>query len=129
MPHSDPVYVDFAERLQLACSRAGVAEGRQRITAVAQHFGVSRETARLWFAGRTLPELSRLIEIAREYRCSLDWLAMGRHHENRSAGEFRIAESMPAYASLSAEEQAIIRALRTLSPRRREGLLAFLQSR
>ena len=64
MPRPAP-YVAFANRLQRACDDSGVPGGRQRVTAVATHFGVARETARLWFAGRALPELSRLIEIAR----------------------------------------------------------------
>lgn len=120
MPRSAP-HAAFADRLQQACDRAGVPDGRQRVIAVATHFGVARETARLWFAGRALPELSRLIEIAGEYRCSLDWLAMGR--ETASA---LIGEQASDYEALSSQEQRVITAMRGLTTKRRNGLVAFL---
>lgn len=119
MPRSAP-YVAFASRLQHACDEAGVPDGRQRVISVATHFGVARETARLWFAGRALPELSRLIEIAREYRCSLDWLAMGRETASR------IGEQASGYEALSTQERRVIAAMRELTAKRRDGLVAFL---
>jgi len=119
MPRSAP-YVAFANRLQRACDQAGVPDGRQRVVAVATHFGVARETARLWFAGRALPELSRLIEIAGEYRCSLDWLAMGR--ETASG----IGEQASGYEALSPQERRVITAMRGLTTKRRDGLVALL---
>jgi hypothetical protein len=120
MPHSAP-YVAFASRLQRACDEAGVPGGRQRVTAVAAHFGVARETARLWFAGRALPELSRLIEMAGEYRCSLDWLAMGREAASR-----RVGEQPTGYEALSPQERRVITAIRGLTAKRRASLVAFL---
>ncbi len=120
-------YADFADRLRRACDEHGVPPHRQRITAVATRFGVSRETVRLWFSGRTLPELSRLIEIAEEYHCSLDWLAMGRIGTASGAGV--IAEPRSGYASLSADEQIVIRAMRTMGELRRQALVDFLKLR
>jgi len=120
MPRSAP-HAAFANRLQQACDEAGVPDGRQRVIAVATHFGVARETARLWFAGRALPELSRLIEIAEEYRCSLDWLAMGR-----AAASARIGEQASGYGALSAQERRVIAIMRELTAKRRNGLVAFL---
>lgn len=114
-------YVDFASRLQHACDEAGVPGGRQRVVTVATHFGVARETARLWFAGRALPELSRLIEMAMEYRCSLDWLAMGREPATS-----RVGEQASSYEALSAQERRVITAMRGLSAKRRAGLMALL---
>lgn len=119
MPRSAP-YAAFANRLQHACDEAGVPDGRQRVVAVATHFGVARETARLWFAGRALPELSRLIEMAGEYRCSLDWLAMGREPT------IQIGELAPDYKALSPQERRVITAMRALTAKRRDGLVAFL---
>jgi hypothetical protein len=119
MPRPAP-YVAFASRLQHACDEAGVPGGRQRVVAVATHFGVARETARLWFAGRALPELSRLIEMAAEYRCSLDWLAMGREMTSR------IGEQASGYEALSPQERRVITAMRGLTAKRRAGLIAFL---
>lgn len=123
MPRSAS-YADFASRLQLACDEAGVPGGRQRVVAVATHFGVARETARLWFAGRALPELSRLIEIAAEYRCSLDWLAMGR-----GPAFPKVGEAASHYEVLSVQERRVIDAMRKLTVKRRDGLVALLCSR
>lgn len=119
MSRSAP-YAAFANRLQQACDEAGVPRGRQRVIAVATHFGVARETARLWFAGRALPGLSRLIEIAGEYRCSLDWLAMGRETASQ------IGEQPSGYEALSPQERRVIMAMRELTAKRRDGLVAFL---
>ena len=115
-----PLYVAFANRLQLACDEAGVPGGRHRVTAVASHFGVTRETARLWFAGRAMPELTRLIEIATEYHCSLDWLATGRGTPSR------VREKASAYEALSPQERRVVTAMRGLTAKRRSGLVAFL---
>ena len=119
MPRPVP-YAAFADRLQQACDEAGVPAGRQRVVTVATHFGVARETARLWFAGCALPELPRLIEIAGEYRCSLDWLAMGRETA------IRIGEQASDYEALSPQERRVITAMRGLTAKRRAGLVAFL---
>jgi hypothetical protein len=120
MPRSAP-HAAFADRLQLVCDKAGVPGGRQRVTAVATQFGVARETARLWFAGLAVPELKRLTEIAEEYRCSLDWLVMGRETAPR-----RIDEQASGYEALSPQERRVIAALRELTAKRRASLVAFL---
>jgi len=120
MPRSAP-YAAFAERLQHACDEAGVPGGRQRVTAVAARFGVARETARLWFAGRVMPELSRLIEIAEEYHCSLDWLAMGRETTPK-----RIGEQASGYEALSPQERRVITAIRGFTAKRRANLVALI---
>lgn len=119
MPRNPP-HVAFANRLHLACDKAGVPGGRHRVTAVATHFGVARETARVWFAGKTLPELPRLIEIAEEYHCSLDWLAMGRETP------VEVGERTSAYEALSPQEQRVVTAMRGLTARRRSALVSLL---
>lgn len=119
MSHTPP-HVAFAERLQLVCDEAGVPGERQRVTAVAAHFGVARETARVWFAGLVLPELSRLIEIAEEYHCSLDWLVMGRETP------VEVGEQASAYEALSPQEQHVVTAMRGLTAKRRSGLVALI---
>ena len=120
-------YADFADRLRRACDEHGVPPHRRRITAVATRFGVSRETVRLWLTGRTLPELGRLIEIAEEYHCSLDWLAMGRIGAAEDEG--MIAEPRSGYATLSDDEQTVIRVMRTMTEPRRQALVALLKLR
>jgi len=115
-----PPHIAFANRLQLACDEAGVPGGRHRVTAVATHFGVARETARVWFAGQALPTLTRLIEIAEEYHCSLDWLAMGRE------APVDIGEKVSAYTALSPQEQRMVTAMRGFTARRRSALVTLL---
>lgn len=120
MPRSAP-YIAFANRLSDICDKAGVPEGRQRVTAVADQFGVARETVRLWFAGKVLPALPRLIEMAEAYHCSLDWLAMGRETKAK------IDKHTPVYDALSSQERSVVSAMRGLSERRRAGLVALLR--
>jgi hypothetical protein len=120
MPRAKP-YVAFADRLQIICDEVGVIAGRKRVTAVATQFCVARETARLWFGGYSLPEPPRLIAIAEQYRCSLDWLLMGREGVPR-----RIGEQDPGYEALSPQEQILITAIRGLTSKRRAGLVNLL---
>ncbi|SFL32923.1 hypothetical protein [Lysobacter sp. cf310] len=69
---------DFAQRLRHALDYSGFAKGRGRIGALAIQYNVSRETARKWLAGLSLPELQRMIEIAKQQRVSFEWLSTGR---------------------------------------------------
>jgi hypothetical protein len=68
-----------------------------------------------------MPELPRLIKIAEEYRCSLDWLVTGRETAPR-----RVSEQASGYETLSPQEQRVIAALRALTTKRRASLVAFL---
>lgn len=100
------------------------------MTAIATHFGVSRETARLWSVGKALPELPRLIEIAVDYNVDLDWLATGRGamlpQLDRACG---VAETMAEYDD-QPRDQGFIRRLVTLGlqlpPNKRSALLELL---
>jgi hypothetical protein len=114
-------YAAFADRLQIICDEVGVVAGHKRVTTVATQFCVARETARLWFAGYSLPEPPRLIAIAEQYRCSLDWLLMGREGVPR-----RIGEQDPGYEALSPQEQILITAIRGLTSKRRTALATLL---
>lgn len=69
---------DFAARLQKLLDHARFEEGRARTTALATRYGVSRETARKWLTGLSLPELERMIELAVDFGGSFEWLATGR---------------------------------------------------
>lgn len=121
-----PASRHFGLRLQQALDRTAIPPGRQRTTALANHYAVARETARLWLAGRALPEVRRLIEIADDCRVSLDWLATGRGPMVMPPG---VGEQAYGYDVLSADEKALLQAARKLSPRRRQGLLALLDVR
>lgn len=88
---------------------------------MAQRFGVSTEAVRQWFNGQAAPETSRLVELAEELECSLDWLLLGRLP---ASGQVR--EPGAAYKTLSAQERAVINAMRRLSARRRQALVQLL---
>ncbi|MEG3792480.1 DNA-binding protein [Lysobacter sp. CCNWLW3] len=72
------IHHDFAQRLRHALDYSGFIKGRGRIGALAIQYNVSRETARKWLAGLSLPELQRMIDIARQQRVSFEWLSTGR---------------------------------------------------
>ncbi|WP_242111995.1 helix-turn-helix domain-containing protein [Luteimonas aquatica] len=76
MPQSP--HAEFARRLHRALDASGFAPGRRRTGALAEYYGVSRETARKWLGGLALPELDRMIEIAVHQHVSFEWLATGR---------------------------------------------------
>lgn len=113
----------FGQRLQQALDRTAIPPGRQRTTALANHYAIARETARLWLAGRAMPEVRRLVEIADDCRVSLEWLATGR---GPMVTPSAVGEQAPGYEVLSADEHALLRAVRRLSPHRRQGLMALL---
>ncbi|KRF02162.1 DNA-binding protein [Frateuria sp. Soil773] len=115
----------FGQRLQQALDRTAIPPGRRRTTALANHYAIARETARLWLAGRAMPELPRLIEIADDCKVSLDWLATGR---GPMIVPF-VGEEAGSYEILSPEEQKVLKAVRKLSSKRRQGLLAMLDTR
>ncbi|HET6805344.1 MAG TPA: helix-turn-helix domain-containing protein [Frateuria sp.] len=125
MPSRPSPYQEFAERLQLAFDRTTIKRGRGRVSEVASHYQVSRETARLWFAGSAMPELPRLIQIARDCDVALEWLATGRGSMTPPHAGVR-DEGRPYMASLSEDEQAVVTAMRLLHPHRRRGLVALL---
>jgi hypothetical protein len=115
----------FGQRLQQALDRTAIPPGRQRTTALANHYAIARETARLWLAGRAMPELGRLIEIADDCRVSLNWLATGR---GSMLAPPSVSEEAKGYDVLSPDEQKVLKAVRKLSMRRRQGLLALLDA-
>jgi transcriptional regulator with XRE-family HTH domain len=114
-------YAGFADRLQQACDEAGYPAGRNRVSTVAARFGVSSESARQWLNGQSMPEMTRLAEMADELECSLDWLVLGRLP---SSGQVR--EPGAAYKALTTEERAVIASMRRLNARRRAALVQLL---
>ncbi len=126
MSHKASASSHFGQRLQQALDRTAIPAGRQRTTALANHYAIARETARLWLAGRAMPELGRLIEIADDCRVSLNWLATGRGPMLMPPF---VGEEAKGYEVLSPEEQKVLNAVRKLSTRRRQGLLALLDAR
>lgn len=114
-------YKEFADRLRQMLDRARFEEGRGRTSALADRYAVSRETARKWLAGLALPELARIIELAKDFDASFEWLATGR-------GQIYllVAEKSAVYRRLTDNERRLLDAFRKLPENKRRQLLAFL---
>lgn len=68
----------FAENLNAALDRRGaIPSGYGRVTAVAELFGVSQNTAANWLRGEGVPELARLPEIAETLNTTVEQLVVG----------------------------------------------------
>lgn len=68
----------FAENLNAALDRRGaIPAGYGRVTAVAELFGVSQNTAANWLRGEGVPELARLPEIAETLNTTVEQLVVG----------------------------------------------------
>jgi transcriptional regulator with XRE-family HTH domain len=114
-------YEDFADRLQQALDRARFVEGRGRTSALADRYAVSRETARKWLTGLALPELARIIELAKDFNASFEWLATGRGHFRLGVGE-----KSSVYQRLTDDEGHLLDAFRNLPESKRQLLVKFL---
>src|SRR6185312_15462614 len=68
----------FASNFNAALDRRGsIPPGYGRVTAVAQLFDVSQNTATAWVRGDGVPELFRLPEIAKTLNTTVEQLVMG----------------------------------------------------
>ncbi len=68
----------FADNLNAALDRRGaIPAGYGRVTAVAELFGVSQNTAANWLRGDGVPELARLPEIAETLNTTVEQLVVG----------------------------------------------------
>jgi transcriptional regulator with XRE-family HTH domain len=114
-------YEDFADRLRKALDRAGFVQGRGRTGALADRYAVSRETARKWLTGLALPELPRIIELAKEFDVSLEWLATGR-----KPVPLGVRETGSAYRRLTDNEGRLLDAFHKLPESKRQLLVKFL---
>lgn len=114
-------YEQFAERLRKALDRAGFEQGRGRTGALAASYAVSRETARKWLTGLALPELPRIIELARDFDVSLEWLVTGRNPV-----PLGVEETGAVYRRLNDNEGRLLEAFRKLPEPKRQLLVKFL---
>jgi transcriptional regulator with XRE-family HTH domain len=113
----------FARRLHLALDSAGFERGRARTGALAKDFNVSRETARKWLNGLTLPELDRMIGLATRARVAFEWLATGRGEMTLEG--IRVHDGGAPYAD--PDTQQLVHLIAGMSDRRRRALIEFLQ--
>ncbi|MDW2981443.1 MAG: helix-turn-helix domain-containing protein [Rhodanobacter sp.] len=114
-------YEHFASRLRKALDRTDFVPGRGRTSALAARYAVSRETARKWLTGLALPELPRIIELAKDFDVSLEWLATGRGPIAPGVGE-----TSALYRRLSDNENHLLDAFRKLPESKRQLLVKFL---
>lgn len=111
---------DFAKRLNQACIAAGIQQSVLRRT-FADQFGVSRESARKWLVGDSLPETKRISSLAKFLGVRGEWLLTGigpMHDSDQVAepsGDYRLQAAMPQ----NFEQLAEIFAALTRSDQRR----------
>ena len=68
----------FSDRLNfLLDSRGFTPKGKGRQVELAKTFDLTQKAVRKWVEGEGLPETVRQIQIAREFRCNFEWLALG----------------------------------------------------
>jgi hypothetical protein len=117
-------HAEFARRLHRVLDASGFAVGRRRTGALAEHYDVSRETARKWLGGLALPELDRMIELATDHRASFEWLSTGRG--TMKGGPLSVRDAQEKYGDL--EEARLMGLVRKLSRKQRRALLDLLES-
>lgn len=121
--HDDkPKHADFARRLSHALDFSGFAKGRARIGALSIHYNVSRETARKWLLGLSLPELQRMIEIATQQQVSFEWLSTGRGSVDGNG--LSVRDPQGPYGD--PEEMRLAGLLRRLPRKKRRALIELL---
>jgi transcriptional regulator with XRE-family HTH domain len=114
-------YEHFAGRLRKALDRTDFTPGRGRTSALSARYAVSRETARKWLTGLALPELPRIIELAKDFDVNLEWLATGRGPITPG-----VSETSALYRRLSENESHLLDAFRKLPESKRQLLVKFL---
>ncbi|MBU8977973.1 MULTISPECIES: DNA-binding protein [unclassified Lysobacter] len=121
MPKSQ--YTQFSDRLHHAWDLAGLPQGDSRTGAVAERYEVSRESARKWGLGKSIPRTQRLRTIAVESGVNYDWLSTGR-------GEIMSSEQSVREPPSEYESSVMVRlnaAIRKLSLERQLALLQLLE--
>lgn len=74
---TDEFRSEFSVRLNLALEHAGLKEKRGRQTWLAGLMGVSQTNARKWLTGVALPELNKIVVLAKMLGIRLEWLISG----------------------------------------------------
>jgi transcriptional regulator with XRE-family HTH domain len=114
-------YEEFADRLRHMLDRADFAPGRGRTGTLAERYAVSRETARKWLTGLALPELARVIELAKDFDASFEWLATGRGQV-----QLRVGDTTAVYRHLTSNQERLLEVFGKLPEAKRKLLLEFL---
>jgi Helix-turn-helix len=68
----------FSDRLnELLDARQFALKGRGRQVELGKKYGLTQKAARKWVEGEGMPETIRMIQLARDFRCNFEWLALG----------------------------------------------------
>lgn len=118
----NPKHEDFARRLIHALDFSGFVKGRSRIGALSMRYNVSRETARKWLVGMSLPELQRMIDIATQQQVSFEWLSTGRGSVDGNG--LSVRDTQGPYGD--PEEMQLAGMVRRLSRKKRRALIELL---
>lgn len=100
----NPEKIAFSRRLNEALDDAGFAEkGAGRQVALAAKCKVSQNAVRKWLEGESIPEVSRLMQLAVDFNVAFEWLATGRG-EKRATPKADPALSVLAARYTTADE-------------------------
>jgi hypothetical protein len=113
---------EFAKRLHQAWDYAGFPQGRHRTTNIADHYEVSRESARKWALGLSIPATERLKAMAVQMQISYDWLSTGR---GTMDGKNLVRETPSKYDN--PEELRLVGLVRKLPRKKQRALIQLLE--
>lgn len=92
----------FSERLNgLLDAREFTPKGKGRQVELGKKYGLTQKAVRKWVEGEGMPETVRMIQLARDFQCNFEWLALGTGPRDRAE------HTVSPYAQLAARlEQA-----------------------
>ncbi|WP_206860734.1 hypothetical protein [Lysobacter changpingensis] len=113
---------EFAKRLHEVWDYAGIAQGRGRTAAVAEYYEVSRESARKWSLGLSIPANERLRAMAVQLGLSYEWISTGR---GTMEGKNLVREQPSKYDN--PEELRLVGLVRKLPRKKQRALIQLLE--
>ncbi len=113
----------LADRLHEAWDYTNVPRGDRRTTAVAERYNVSRESARKWSLGLSVPRDERLRAMAVQMGVGYEWLCTGRGP--MTSADLEVRDQPNSYDS--AELVRLNGLVRSLSRKKRLALIQLLE--
>jgi len=117
IPHKE-----FSKRLHQAWDYSAVPQGRHRTTYVANEYEVSRESARKWALGLSMPAPERLRKMAVQMGVGYEWLSTGR---GTMDGKNLVRETPTKYDN--PEELRLVGLVRKLPRKKQRALIQLLE--
>ena len=115
---------EFAKRLGQAWDYGGIPTGRQRVGALCERFEVSRESARKWVLGHSIPAAERLRSVAVQTGVAIEWLSTGR---GPMEAKHAVREQPTKYDN--AEELRLVGLVRKLPRKKQRALIQLLEEK